>query len=367
MSTLCRGSACTPQAVSFPSSHHINSHLLGWSRASSLQTPRSAFPPTPWAPSGARPQLALHAAAGSVTPVAPPPARVLSYPGISGDDIRHPLDQQNTSLLRSLPGLQLLAQNLLLSPAMEQILLLENISTSVLVGPDQMPSLHAAFTEAVSILGMEPPELYVRQNPVPNAYTLAISGRKPFVVVHTSLLELLTPVTEDPREVQAVLAHELGHLRCNHGVWLTAANVLALGTVSLLPVVSNAVEESLNRWLRAAELSCDRAALLVVQDPKVVVSVLMKLAGGSATMARELNVEAFLRQARSYDEATSSPLGWFLRNAQNSALSHPLPVLRAREIDTWAASAEYKGLLARGAAAAGRAGGGGAAAARLAS
>jgi hypothetical protein len=28
---------------------------------------------------------------------------------------------------------------------------------------------------------------------VPNAYTLAIAGRKPFVVVHTALLELLTP------------------------------------------------------------------------------------------------------------------------------------------------------------------------------
>ena len=32
------------------------------------------------------------------------------------------------------------------------------------------------------------------QNPVPNAYTLAIAGRKPFVVVHTALLELLEPL-----------------------------------------------------------------------------------------------------------------------------------------------------------------------------
>lgn len=38
--------------------------------------------------------------------------------------------------------------------------------------------------------------------------------------------------------MQAVIAHELAHLKCDHGVWLTAANVLALGTVSLLPVVS---------------------------------------------------------------------------------------------------------------------------------
>ncbi len=32
------------------------------------------------------------------------------------------------------------------------------------------------------------------QNPVPNAYTLAIGGRKPFIVVHTALLELLEPL-----------------------------------------------------------------------------------------------------------------------------------------------------------------------------
>lgn len=55
------------------------------------------------------------------------------------------------------------------------------------------------------MLQMDPPELYIRQNPVPNAYTLAISGRTPFIVIHTSLVELLTP-----KELQAVIAHELG-------------------------------------------------------------------------------------------------------------------------------------------------------------
>lgn len=48
------------------------------------------------------------------------------------------------------------------------------------------------MVEAAEILNIEAPDLYVRQSPVPNAYTLAISGKKPFVVVHTSLVELLT-------------------------------------------------------------------------------------------------------------------------------------------------------------------------------
>ncbi|KAL6755418.1 peptidase family M48-domain-containing protein [Haematococcus lacustris] len=253
----------------------------------------------------------------------------------------HPLDQQNTSLMRNIPGLELVAKGFL-GPAAEQVLLLENIANSVKIGPHQLPSVHQLLVEAAHTLQMDLPELYVRQNPVPNAYTLAITGRQPFIVIHTALLELLAP-----RELQAVLAHELGHLKCDHGLWLTVANVLASGTVSMLPVVSGVVEEALLRWLRAAELTCDRAALLVAQDPKVVVGALMKLAGGSPSFASQLNVDAFLEQARSYEQATSGVLGWYLRNAQTRALSHPLPVMRAREIDRWAHSVQFKALLAR--------------------
>ena len=74
------------------------------------------------------------------------------------------------------------------------------------------------------------------------------------------------------------------------------ANVLASNTLAVLPLLSGAVEEGLLRWLRAAELTCDRAALLVAQDHRVVISALMKLAGGSPKLNAELNVEAFLRQ-----------------------------------------------------------------------
>ena len=42
------------------------------------------------------------------------------------------------------------------------------------------------------------------------------------------------------------------------------------------------------------------------------------------SLAHELNVDAFLEQARSYDQATSSPMGWMLRNAQvGCPANHP--------------------------------------------
>lgn len=269
-------------------------------------------------------------------------AAPVAFRNLDADEFRHPLDKQNTLILRAIPGLNELGKALLGTVA-EQVMLLENIGTSVLVSKNQLPELHQLMVEAADILNIEAPDLYVRQSAVPNAYTLAVSGKKPFVVVHTSLVELLTR-----KELQAVLAHELGHLKCDHGVWLTVANILTLGAYTLPGLgglIAQRLEEQLFRWLRAAELTCDRAALLVAQDPKVVMSVLMKLAGGCPSMADQLNVDAFLEQARSYDKASSSPVGWYIRNAQTRQLSHPLPVLRAREIDEWSRSQEYRTLL----------------------
>ncbi|XP_028771336.1 uncharacterized protein LOC114728785 isoform X2 [Neltuma alba] len=192
-------------------------------------------------------------------------AAPVAFRKLDADDFRHPLDQQNTVILRAIPGLNELGKALLGSVA-EQIMLLENIGTSVLVSENQLPGLHQLMVEAAEILNVDAPDLYVRQSPVPNAYTLAISGKRPFVVVHTSLVELLTR-----EELQAVLAHELGHLKCDHGVWLTYANILTLGAYTVPGIggfIARTLEEQLFRWLRAAELTCDRAALLVAQDPK---------------------------------------------------------------------------------------------------
>lgn len=265
---------------------------------------------------------------------------VTHFKDLSADQFRHPLDLQNTRLLKLLPGVEMVVKSLL-GPVTEDMLLLDNVGSSLQVGPDQLPSLHYLLAEAAAVLGMSPPDLFVRQSAVPNAMTLAVRSRKPFIVVHTALIELLTP-----QELQSVLAHELGHLQCDHGVWLTAAHALGSGFSSVVPGIGRSVEDSLLRWLRAAELTCDRAALLVVQDYKVVVSSLMKLAGGSPSLAAELNVDAFLRQARSYDDLQrANPMSFWLRNAQTSALSHPLPVLRAREIERYAQSEDFAALL----------------------
>ena len=262
--------------------------------------------------------------------------------GLKADQFRHPLDLEATNSLKQLPGLDLLVRNLL-GPIGEQFFYLDNIASSVLVGEQQLPHLHQLLLEACKILDLEPPQLYVRQHPVPNAYTFAMRGQQPFIVMHTSLIELLTPP-----EIQAVIAHELGHLKCDHGVYLTLANLMVLAA-NQLPNLGGAIAQSLQaqllEWVRCAEFTCDRAALLATQDPKVVISLLMKLAGGSPTLAPQLNVDAFLAQARAYDDISRNQLGEMLKQAQTAQLTHPVPVLRAREIDRWASTKDYESLL----------------------
>lgn len=262
--------------------------------------------------------------------------------GLKADSFRHPLDLEATKALKQIPGVDLLVRNLLGQLA-EQFFYIENIASSILVSDRQLPQYHQLLIEACRVLDLEPPQLYVRQHPVPNAYTFAMRGKQPFIVMHTSLLDLLTP-----EEVQAVIAHELGHLKCDHGVYLTLVNLIVLAA-GQLPNVGQLLVQTLQaqllEWVRCAEFTCDRAALLATQDPKVVMSILMKLAGGSPILASQLNLDAFIEQARAYDNISNTEIGEMLKSAHTSQLTHPVPVLRAREIDRWASSREYQNLL----------------------
>lgn len=262
--------------------------------------------------------------------------------GLKADSFRHPLDLEATKALKQIPGIDMMVRNVL-GPLAEQVFYVENIASSVLVGEKQLPDLHQLLLSACKTLDIDPPQLYIRQHPAPNAYTFAMRGKQPFIVVHTSLIDML-----EPEEIQAVIAHELGHLKCDHSVYLTPVNILILAAAAVPTVgtiLAQAIQAQLLEWVRCAEFTCDRAALLATQNPKVVMSVLMKLAGGSPRIAPQLNLDAFIAQARAYDDISKTELGEMVKEARTAQLTHPVPVLRAREIDRWASSQEYQKLL----------------------
>ena len=270
----------------------------------------------------------------------------VKFPSLRPDSFRHPIDVRATRTLKSFIGLEGVLRSLLRMA--EQSMFFENIATGIKVSEKQYPSINAMLEEACQVLDLPMPQLYVRQNPVPNAYTLAVQGNSPFIVIHSSLIELLTPA-----ELQAVIAHELGHLKSEHGVWVTMANLLLLMSTSTLGGnLGRAMYEVLNTqlllWQRSAELTCDRAMLLVIQDSRVAMSTLMKLAGGTTRYSDEMDVDEYLSQADQFDKASSTRLGRLMRDSMTASSTHPLPILRVRELKRWSESNHFRSLIRSG-------------------
>lgn len=68
---------------------------------------------------------------------------------------------------------------------------------------------------------------------------------------------------------------------------------------------------------------------------------------GSPKLASQLNVDAFLEQARTYTNLDDDLWQQQLKQLQDASRSHPVPVLRAREIDRWYKSHSYQDILER--------------------
>ncbi|AKV66669.1 MULTISPECIES: M48 family metallopeptidase [Microcystis] len=270
-----------------------------------------------------------------------------SYPDISSQAFKHPLDQQAEQALRSVPGFDLLAKSFseYLYERPQQILLMGN---DLKVGPRQYATLYGIYRQCLRDLDMSPePNLYVSQNPLANAYSLG--SEHPYIVFNTALLDLL-----DEEEIRVILAHELGHLKCDHSIliqlsfWVMgAANLLGDITLGLGKAITTGLVYAFYEWRRKAELSADRAALLVSDDLNVVLRTLMKCAGGSQKYLHECNLEEFIRQGEAYRQLDQDNLNqiykFLIYNGGNgSFLTHPFSVERVHYLQEWFNSESYR-------------------------
>lgn len=263
-------------------------------------------------------------------------------------DYIHPEDSRALAALRAIPGIDS-ALKKLLAVTGESAIRVMFMASAVKVTPLQCPDLYAKLQIACTTLGVDMPELYVQQNPIVNAFTGGVE--KPIIVLHSSLIERLSD-----EEVLAVVAHEVGHIHAEHVLYLTAARLLeALANVALAatPVVaivkdllSATMRGALLAWARRAELSCDRAALLVTQDANVIGHTMMKLCGG--TFASKVDYELFLEQAREFqNNYDKKQLDRFWADIISSGMTHPFPVWRVSEILKWVEGGEYQNLMSR--------------------
>ncbi len=263
------------------------------------------------------------------------------------NDYIHPADAKALAALKAIPGVDSALKKLLAWTG-ESAIRVSFMASAVKVTDKQCPDLHEKLKIACATLGVEMPDMFVQQNPMVNAFTGGVE--KPIIVLHSALIERL-----NDEETLAVISHEVGHIHAEHVLYLTAARLMeALINVSaarLLPgseiiklIISMGIASALLAWARRAELSCDRAALLVTQDPHVIGRTMMKLAGG--TFASKIDYELFLEQGREFKKNyDASRLDRFWADVMNSGLSHPFPIWRVAEILEWVETGQYQDLM----------------------
>jgi len=262
------------------------------------------------------------------------------------NDFLHPLDLSARGHLEGIP---------LLQPATKKYLTAVHdrryrqylLCSAIRLGPAQLPDLYRLLPPVCDAFGIAEPELYLTSGEA-NAYTVGHSH--PAIVISNLLLEALA---ED--EIQAVLAHECGHILAQHTLYRQMAQTMlvvgqagasAVGMGAAVAGIATAqIRNALMNWYRKSELTADRAAVAYLRGAEPMQRALFHLMGAPKWMPTEISFTAFLQQATEFDELAENKWDRFLARGLESGFTHPAPVLRMKELNEWVETSAFRDLL----------------------
>lgn len=256
---------------------------------------------------------------------------------INSNIYMHELDRSALQALKAIPGFTPLLKAYMKVWSEQQFHII-NMATNLRISEKQMPQYYNMLPPICEKLGIEIPELYLKLDVNPNAYT---SGdTKPFIVMTSGLLETL------PEElIPSVLAHECGHIACHHVLYSTMGRMILDGTTNLLglgDLISFPIQAAFYYWMRCSELSADRAAAICDGNANKVIETCMRFAGFDKDITSEANVDAFMEQAVEYKKLVSdSKWNKTLEFLMFSHIDHPLNAVRAYECNEWQKSENF--------------------------
>src|SRR5580698_10919698 len=176
------------------------------------------------------------------------------------------------------------------------------LGNAVKVSQRQFPRIHRVTETAAGVLGIAPPQVFIVNSPTLNAATFGTNDDS-FIVVHSALVDHYSE-----EELLAVIGHECGHIHNSHVAYLTALHFLTYMAGMFVPWILQPALVALRTWSRRAEITCDRAGMLVSGDQRVAERAITKLAVGSHKLHEEFNIDAFLEQ----HEEASRGIGKFM-------------------------------------------------------
>ncbi len=248
---------------------------------------------------------------------------------LAASSFTHPLDKKALKTLSAVPGLSAVTK-IMMKYSYEMYVRVNQYGDNIRVTDKTCSYINDMAIQAATILGVNIPEVFITQNPIANAFTTCVD--KPIIVLHSGLIELL-----DDEELYTVMAHEMGHIKCEHVLYHMLASFISnfpdiLGLAKLLAAGINI---ALLEWHRKSELSADRAALIVSGNKGKVISTLLKLAGGSSRLMNMIEFSDFASQYNEYEQLMESGGHKMMHRASTLFRSHPFPIIRAHEIDNW--------------------------------
>jgi Zn-dependent protease with chaperone function len=262
--------------------------------------------------------------------------------GIS--DVLHPLDQSSRQQLEVIPLLQPTVRKYVTVTAgrkPRQALL----SGALRLGPRQLPEIYGLLPPICAALGIPEPELYLMRG---DANARSVGHDQPAIVIYNRLLEDLAA-----DEVEAVLAHECGHVLAGHILYRQMAQA-AMRTpggpgrslFTEVPGLAAAqIQSALYNWYRRSELTADRVAAAYLGSAEPMQRAMLRILGVPKWLPGEVSADAVLEQAAELDQI-SVPGRWdrsFTPDLDN-ATGHPMAALRIRELSSWAESEDFRQL-----------------------
>lgn len=250
----------------------------------------------------------------------------------------HPDDTAAADLLRRVPGFDILTKKIL-DLGIEQMMYGTNLASKIKLSEKQKPQLFEKLRQICRLLDIKVPEFYLEMNPTPNAYTFG--DERTCIVITSGLLETLSD-----NEIEAVLAHECGHIACNHVHYNTIARILSEGH-DLLGIIGPfylPIQYALMYWSRKSELSADRVSVLVAGKESVL-NAQLRLTGGSEYVTNDISIEEWAKQVDSYNNiCKGSKWDKMLQILAISGQDQPFATIRISELMKWCKTSNYKEL-----------------------
>ncbi|MBM4182655.1 MAG: M48 family metallopeptidase [Gemmatimonadetes bacterium] len=246
----------------------------------------------------------------------------------------HPADKAALQALRRIPVFDAVLRKVF-GFLTEKAIRLAFQANAVRVGPNQFGNVYRVYKQALKTL--DAPEeypLYITQTPMVNAGAYGMD--KPFIILNSGTVALI-----DDDELEYILGHEIGHILSGHVLYRTMMVLLINLAIMGFPIVGLAARAALVallEWSRKSELSCDRAGLLTVQDPEVVMRTMLKMAGGGSS--DETSLQEFIVQAEEYKQS-GDVADQVFKVLNLMATTHPFYVLRVSELRAWIESGDY--------------------------